>query len=383
MKNNKSDPENEKDRYEVGDGFVSRRTPGVNYEFNYSQNGAHKRKSLKTKDRKIARLRAEEFCRLRRTGEEAGVRKRISMSEAKEKFIDSRKVAGRSPKTTTKYGSEIESFIKFVSGRGFRFMDQITPSLVDDYRSRRAKSLWSSTLDNHGIILTSWCKFAKGRGLIARNPLAEFRLESPVRRRHPATTPEQITEILKESTGMFRWIIATLAFTGARANEGLNLRVENVDLTRKVVHIEDSKTAAAKRQLPIHAALVPVLELAIGGRKGGLLFPNPNPPRNEQKRGEPQPWNDRTVLKIFKEIAERLGYQTGTANLGLTVNSLRRYFKTTALNAGVPEPLVNLWVGHSDDSMNFHYYRPTPEDEQTLMARLPFVLPPERVRREK
>lgn len=84
MKNNKSDPENEKDRFEVGDGTVSRRTPGANYEFNYSKNKAHKRESLKTKDRKIARLRAEEFCRLRRTDEEAGIRKRISMSEAKE-----------------------------------------------------------------------------------------------------------------------------------------------------------------------------------------------------------------------------------------------------------------------------------------------------------
>ena len=155
MKNNKSNPENEKDRFEVGDGTVSRRTPGANYEFSYSENGAHKRKSLKTKDRKIARQRAEAFCHQRRMGEEAGVRKRISMSEAKEKFIDSRKVAGRSPKTTNKYGSGIDSFIKFASGRGFRFMDQITPSLVDDYRSRRAKSLWSSTLHDHGIILTS------------------------------------------------------------------------------------------------------------------------------------------------------------------------------------------------------------------------------------
>jgi len=383
MKNNKSDSENENDRFEVGDGFVSRRTPGANYEFSYGENGAHKRKSLKTKDRKIARQRAEAFCHQRRMGEETAVRKRISLSEAKEKFISSRKVAGRSPKTTTKYSSEIDSFTKFASGRGFRFMDQITASLLDDYRSRRAKVLKSYTLHNHGIILKSWFKFAKGRGLIAKNPLAEFRLESPIRRRHPATTTDQITQILEESTGTLQWIFATLAFTGARANEGLNLRVENVDLMRKVVQIEGSKTAAAKRQMPIHAVLVPVLELAVGGRKGGLLFPNPNPPRNEHKRGEPQPWNDRTILKRFKEIAERLGYQTGTANVGLTVNSLRRYFKTTALNAGVPEPLVNLWVGHSDDSMNSHYYRPTPEDEQTLMARLPFVLPPERLRREK
>ena len=61
---------------------------------------------------------------------------------------------------------------------------------------------------------------------------------------------------------------------------------------------------------------------------------------------------------------------------GLTENSLRRFFKSISIDAGVPRPLVNYWTGHEqEDEIDFHYYRP--QVQAGWMAKVPFGEPSE------
>lgn len=64
----------------------------------------------------------------------------------------------------------------------------------------------------------------------------------------------------------------------------------------------------------------------------------------------------------------------GRENLGVTLHALRRFFKTTCLDAGVPKPMVDIWVGHeTKNDIDHHYYRP--QRAEAWMAKVPFGNP--------
>ena len=55
------------------------------------------------------------------------------------------------------------------------------------------------------------------------------------------------------------------------------------------------------------------------------------------------------------------------------MHSLRHFFETFTVNEGIPQRVVDTWLGHrSDRSMAAVYYRLKDEDSQTFMAKVPF-----------
>lgn len=131
------------------------------------------------------------------------------------------------------------------------------------------------------------------------------------------------------------------------------------------------RKGAATRAVAIHPRLRPVLEACHRKDNHGYLFPAP--PSNRYPAGDHH-LNPRTVNEQFKALATKHGFDVGRSDQGLTLHALRRTFKTACLDAGVPEPLVNIWLGHEDASgMNKHYYRP--QQAHQWMARVPFGEP--------
>lgn len=58
---------------------------------------------------------------------------------------------------------------------------------------------------------------------------------------------------------------------------------------------------------------------------------------------------------------------------GFTLHSLRHFFETFTVNAGIPQRVVDTWLGHrSDRSMAAVYYRLKDEDSQRFMKKVPF-----------
>ena len=55
------------------------------------------------------------------------------------------------------------------------------------------------------------------------------------------------------------------------------------------------------------------------------------------------------------------------------MHSLRHFFETFTVNEGIPQRVVDTWLGHrSDRSMAAVYYRLKDEDSQKFMAKVPF-----------
>lgn len=58
---------------------------------------------------------------------------------------------------------------------------------------------------------------------------------------------------------------------------------------------------------------------------------------------------------------------------GYVIHSLRHSFETIAVNAGIPQRVVDAWLGHTADrSMAAVYYHLSNEESQKFMGMVPF-----------
>ena len=67
-----------------------------------------------------------------------------------------------------------------------------------------------------------------------------------------------------------------------------------------------------------------------------------------------------------------LGRAVGIASLE-SIHSLRPFFETFTVNAGIPQRVIDTWLGHrSDTSMAAVYYKLSDADSRSFMAKVPF-----------
>lgn len=83
--------------------------------------------------------------------------------------------------------------------------------------------------------------------------------------------------------------------------------------------------------------------------------------------------NTKDLNDFFLKILTKLKFPTGRRD-GFTNHSLRHFMRTFAVNAGVPERVVDLWLGHASDgrSVPSTYYHLTDEASQQFVRKVPF-----------
>jgi integrase len=216
-------------------------------------------------------------------------------------------------------------------------------------------------------------KWAKKRKLIRENPLAEYEVEKPLHEEGACPSPDQVNSILVALDGPRYAQIAILAFTGVRAGELQRLKPEDIDLVGHWVHVRSRTGSETKnrqsRKVPIHRRLLPVLQnLALPGKPWAFT----EPASRKYPNGDHQ-INIKRLNEDFQKTVKRLGLVAGRKNDGLVVHSLRHFFETTCVNAGVPQRAVDNWMGHAPDrSMAGIYYKLNDDESQSFMKRVPF-----------
>jgi integrase len=168
-------------------------------------------------------------------------------------------------------------------------------------------------------------------------------------------------------------IVAVAAFTGARRNEILALRWEDLEVANKTLRIERAleetkehglrikgpKTERGKRTIKIDDDLISLLAAErerhlriVAGVPDGvavdlslvklpaaaLMFPNP--PRSGQTLSLTRFRNPRVVTAAFGRKAAALGFA------GLRLHDLRGTYETLLLDRGVPVHVVAARCGH-------------------------------------
>jgi integrase len=130
--------------------------------------------------------------------------------------------------------------------------------------------------------------------------------------------------------------IRFLAFTGWRRNEALELRWEEVDLTRRTAKLLDTKTGRSMRPLS-HAACEVLRQITVGS--GGLVFP--------ATRGN-------GYLAGFKKMWPRITKLSGLSS-DITPNVLRHSFISLADELGYSDATIGALVGHKGRTITSRY----------------------------
>ena len=112
-------------------------------------------------------------------------------------------------------------------------------------------------------------------------------------------------------------------------------------------HVDQEKTNVPVT-VPIHPRLRPILE-AVPKKSRPWFFTAAA--SNHCPTGEH--WiNPNALNKDFEGLLKKLGMPAGRKHGGFTLHSLRGFFETFCVNAGVPQRAVDTWLGHrSDQSM--------------------------------
>jgi len=371
MMTDENNPDNE--RFAVGHRIViCRRGKKKIWVAEFSDNGAHRRKTLGTQNKKIAISRATQLAARLEAGEFAAAPPAITIEEAGRAYIAYQKTEGRARRTITRYSGELRVFEQFAADNSVRRMSQVAVSLLDAYRALRIKDHDPATVYHETVLLKQLFKWAKRRGMIVTNPIADYELNKPARKQKPVLTLAQVNRALKQCTPRRVAEISTLAFTGMRSGEVQGLRAGDVDLRDGWITVAEQIDGPTKtkhsRRVPIHPRLLPILRRQ-RPKPGQEFFFVSEPSRKYPLGGRPV--NTKRLCEYFKAAALRVDIE------GFVLHSLRHFFKSFCVNNGVPERAVDQWLGHSDGSVRGIYYHLSPGESKAFMDKVPFAEDPD------
>jgi integrase len=249
------------------------------------------------------------------------------------RMIDARAALG---KATSFYEQKLGHWCRVL---GDRFpLSNFGPAQVDHFvAQRRAEGASDHTITKEFRCLATALRLSKRSGSYA-GELAVLRpmgLTAGYVPRTRALSPSELVALLAELPPE-RWaFVALIVGLGLRRGEAIALTPEHVDLQLGVVRVPGTKTAGAKRDVPV---LGPFLGIVT---KAAAALPL-------------APWGN--YLRDLRIACKRAGIETVTAN------DLRRTHATLLRQAGVERDVVRRLLGHSSGSVMLEtvYDQPKP-----------------------
>ena len=146
-----------------------------------------------------------------------------------------------------------------------------------------------------------------------------------------------------------RLCLQTIYACGLRISEGVNLQVDDIDSARMMLHVRRGK-GAKDRTVPLPGCLLAVLrQYWVRHRNPTWLFPRQYPytiPLSEIK----EPLSTRGVSYAFHAALKHSGVRKSAS-----VHTLRHSWATHLMESGVPQRVIQIWMGHSSPSSTAIY----------------------------
>jgi site-specific recombinase XerD len=157
---------------------------------------------------------------------------------------------------------------------------------------------------------------------------------------------EEIGHMLEVTANIKHRLMLALAYgAGLRVSEIVGLRVQDIDLTEKTIHIKQAK-GQKDRISVLPEKLINDLRMIIAGKLGHeFIFPSDwaCPPGFATRNGRGGKLTTRTAQKIFEHARDKAGI-----NKPATFHSLRHSFATHLLENGVDIRYVQVLLGHNN-----------------------------------
>lgn len=305
--------------------------------------GKQFRRSLKTKDRKLAErrlgeLRSKVGCL--RISPDA----KLNFEQAAKFWLETNKHA-LSSSTIKRREMYIKGLVPYFKDSPVR---NITDQDCDRWVTERGAELAPETFVHELDVLKAVFEFALDRGLILSNPAKHIKRRKVISKQITVPSLDQFKQLIatirlsngikdnQEKAKDGADLVEFLGYSGARvgeviggadANEKRPLLWTDVNFERGTLFLPGTKTEAAPRTIPMSEKLRELLARL-------------------KKENNPQPGDRISPIKSARKCL-----QTACKKLGFpqfTHHDFRHFFATTCIESGVDIPTVSRWLGHKD-----------------------------------
>lgn len=169
---------------------------------------------------------------------------------------------------------------------------------------------------------------------------------------------------------IFETLFGLIACTGLRISETLALRDEDVDLTRGMLTIHQTKFGKS-RQVPLHPSTIKALRRYRSGRDLSGESAQEDAPFFIGTRGRRRglPLGERQVHRVFEELREHLGWRNRGTHHAPRIHDLRHTFvvhrimRWHAQGVDIDQAMLSLstYVGHAMVTNTYWYLSAVPE----------------------
>lgn len=261
--------------------------------------------------------------------------------EAAAQFIATLKRKEMSKETQRGYQVDLKQFNKFLLGENNTpvFVNQITEDKMEQFvDTLRKKNLAPASINRKINAISSFCNFTVKKRWLAYNPVADIdRVKGKSQPRTFLNANEMQKLIAAIKHPIAKHVAILMSNTGLRISEAVHLKLEDVDLQKKVVHVIEGK-GGKDRDVPMSDALVQKMDtyLASVRPKGieSLFF------FATSKTGM---ISQQYVNRILREACEEAGLQKD-----VTSHVLRHSFASQLVKTNAHVSTIQHALGHAD-----------------------------------
>jgi integrase len=243
-------------------------------------------------------------------------------------------------------------------------IEAITPVVAGRYvtESLVGKGVHWATGNRKITAASSYWRWLRKRAGVTGNPWAGQSLAKGNRRvaderKRPFTGAEVATLLSGGADSEMADAMRVAALSGMRLEELYRLTV--ADCAGGWFRLRQSKTPAGRRRVPIHPDLAAIIAARISGKApDGFLFHEAGPAREGRERGS-------ALSKRFGRYRQTVGVHEraeGVRHARVDFHSWRRWFVTTARNAGIDRAVVAAVVGHETGTLTDDTYHGGPSE---------------------
>lgn len=215
-------------------------------------------------------------------------------------------------------------------------------------------------------LLVSVMERAVDQNLIARNLVKRVRLPRISTKKHPYLTFDEVAELATEIDPRYRLLVVFLALTGLRFGEAAALRVNSLDLQRRLISVDESVTEVEgviqfgptkdhKRRIVAFAEILDhdLAEAVAGKTHDSLVFTSPDGKPLRHTTWRRRFWNP----AIHRLTARRVNAASTNAGFPVvTPHDLRHTAASLAIRGGASVVAVQRMLGHADAKMTLNTY---------------------------
>lgn len=326
-------PESSPRFQKVGECLYRDKSSGLYYALVKKQ-GKQYRRSLKTRDRKLAERRLADFRQKIGLLSKTENSRKITFAQIAKRWLESLKPTLK-PMSYRRRETGIAQINPYLGNLTLRQIDSRT---CEKWAAERSPKISASTYNHERESIINILSYARREGLILDNPASVL-----ARRKLPKTqiiipTKAQFSTLIQTLRKTPRCdeaanLVELLAYSGARLAEATALRWQDINFPANRFTITGGETGTKNhevREVPLFPALRDFLQKLHDAR---------------------QPAADDLVISIGRATKALLHACPKTGLPNFTHHSLRHYFVSNAIEAGVDFKVIAAWVGHKDGGL--------------------------------